>query len=35
MAEFEKWMVRKKNDQEIARMQEAPNEAGFSQSSIA
>jgi len=35
MAEFEKWMVRKKNDQEIARMQEAPNEAGLSQSSIA
>jgi hypothetical protein len=35
MAEFNKWMLRKKNDQEINRMQDNPNEAGFSQSSIA
>lgn len=35
MADFEKWMVRKKNDQEIARMQTNPTEVSLSQSSVA
>ena len=28
------WMIRKKNDQEITRMQENPNEAGISMSTL-
>ncbi|MFA7675745.1 MAG: hypothetical protein WCY38_06745, partial [Endomicrobiia bacterium] len=34
MDEFNSWMIRKKNDQEITRMQENPNEAGISMSNL-
>lgn len=34
MDEFNSWMIRKKNDQEITRMQENPNEAGISMSTL-
>ena len=34
MDEFNSWMIRKKNDQEITRMQENPNEVGISMSTL-